>query len=272
MNASVFGAVLLPDGRPVEGAAVTVAEPGTGRQVSAARTSPSGSYQIGLAEGGTYLVIVSALGRRPGADLVVVPDGPLRHDVVLAGSGVLTGMARIAGTGEPVSGVVVTLTDARGQVVATGTTGADGMYQLDGLDAGDYTLVGMGPGLNPVPRTVTVPGAGDLAFAASGHRVAAFVTGPDGTPFAGAIVTLSGGNGTVATGVTDGQGSVAFDDIPAGRYTMAAEGSGPGVAVARAEPGQVARADIRLGAPSDPGEDETNPWFVPEGFSPAQLR
>ncbi|MGH3249761.1 MAG: carboxypeptidase regulatory-like domain-containing protein [Trebonia sp.] len=249
---TVAGTVRLPGGRPVEGAAVTVTEPGTGRQVSTARTAPSGTYSIGLAEGGTYLVIVSAPGRRPAADLIAVADGPVRHDIVLGGSGVLAGTARTAGTTDPVPGVIVTLTDARGQVVVTGTTAADGQYRLDGLDTGDYTLAGMAPGVNPVARAVTVPGTEDLTFAAPGYRVAAIVTGPGGTPFAGALVTLSGGNGAVATGVSDDRGLVAFDDIPAGGYTLAAEGSGPGVAVARVRRGRVARADIRLGPP--PGE------------------
>jgi uncharacterized protein YfaS (alpha-2-macroglobulin family) len=263
-GASVAGTVRLPDGRPVEGAAVTVTEPGTGRQVSAARTAPSGTYEIGLAGGGTYLVIVSAPGRRPAADLIAVADGPARHDIVLGGSGALTGVTRIAGSSDPVSGVVVTLTDARGQVVATGTTAEDGEYRLDGLDAGDYTLAGMAPGVNPVARAVTVPGTEDLTFAAPGCRVAAIVTGPSGVPFAGAVVTLYGSEGTVATCVSDDQGSVAFEDIPAGSYTLAAEGSGPGVAVARAERGRVARADIRLGPPGEAGEDEPNSWFPPE--------
>jgi uncharacterized protein YfaS (alpha-2-macroglobulin family) len=267
---SVAGTVSLPDGRPVEGAAVTVAEPGTGRQVSAARTAPSGAFRIGLAAGGTYLVIVSAPGRRPAAELITVSGGPARHDVVLVGSGVLTGVAQIAGTTDPVPGAVVTLTDARGHVVATAATAADGQYRLDDLEPGDYTLVGMAAAAaDPVARTVTVPGTEDLTFAAPGYRVAAIVTGPDGAPFAGAVVTLTGGSGTVASGVSDGQGSVTFADIPADSYTLAAEGWGPGVAVARAERDRVVRADVRLGAPSGRGEDGPNSWFLPEPrFSP----
>jgi len=250
LGAWVAGTVRQPDGRPVSGAAVTVTAPDTGRQVGAGRSAPSGTYKVNLAGSGTYLVIVSAPGRRPTADLIVVRDGPARHDVVLSGSAVLAGVARIAGAGDPVPGAIVTLTDVRGQVVASGTTAADGGYRLDGLEAGDYTLAGMAPGVRPVARAVTIPGTEDLTFAASGYRVAATVTGPGDAPFAGAVVTLSGSDGAVVTSVSDGQGSVAFDDIPAGRYTLAAEGAGPGVAVARAERGQVARADIRLGAPS----------------------
>ncbi|HVT68748.1 MAG TPA: carboxypeptidase-like regulatory domain-containing protein [Trebonia sp.] len=267
---AVGGTVRMPDGAPVAGAAVTIAEPETGRQVSAAGTGPSGSYQIALPGAGTYLVIVSAAGRRPAADLVAVAGGPARHDVVLGGSGVLAGVARTAGTGDPVRGVVVTLTDSRGQVVAAGRVAADGSYRLDGLEPGDYTLTGAAPGVSPVARAVTVPGTEDLVFPAPAYRVAAVVTGPDGAPFAGAVVTLSGSSGTVATAVSDGQGAVAFEDIPAGSYTLAAQGSAPGVMVARAEPGRVARADIRLGAPDDPGGEEPDSWFLPEaGFSSA---
>lgn len=248
-GACMAGTVRQPDGRPVTGAAVTVTEPDTGHQVGAARSTPSGTYKVGLARRGTYLVIVSAPGRRPAADLVVAGEGPTRHDVVLGGAGMLAGVARMADAGDPVPGAVVTLTDARGQVVATGTTASDGEYRLDGLDAGDYTLAGTATGLHPVARAVNVPGTEDLTFAAPAHRVSAIVTGPGGAPFAGAVVTLSGGDGDVATRVSDDQGSVTFADIPAGGYTLAAEGTGPGVAVARAMRGQVALADIRLGAP-----------------------
>lgn len=244
----VAGLVRLPDGKPVAGAAVTVTEPDTGRQVGAARTAPSGAYKVGVADGGTYLVVVSAPGCRPAANLIAVA-GQARHDVVLGGSGVLAGVARAVATGEPVPGAVVTLTDAQGQVVATGTTAADGGYRLDGLNAGDYTLAATAPGVSPVARAVSVPGTEDLAFASPAFRIAAIVTGPGGAPFGGAVVTLTGGDGTVVTSVSDGQGSVAFDDVRAGSYTLAAEGSGPGVAVARAERGRVTLADIRLGAP-----------------------
>jgi hypothetical protein len=265
-GASLAGTVRLPGGRTAEAAAVTVTEPDTGRQVGAARTGPDGTFGISLGPGGTYLMIVSAPGRRPAAELVAVPagsGGTLRRDVVLAGLGVLAGVARVSGTGGPAAGALVTLTDGQGQVVATGTAAADGGYRLEGLEAGDYTLVGMAAGLGPVARAVTVPGTEDLTFEAPGLRVAAIVTGPDGTPLAGAVVTLSGTDGTVARSVSDGQGRAAFEDIRGDGYTLAAEGWGPGVTVAWAEPGQEARADIKLGAPGE-AADRTGTWVRAE--------
>jgi hypothetical protein len=202
--------------------------------------------------------------------VITVNGLPLRRDVILAGAGVLAGTARITETGEPATGVLVTLTDAQGQVVATGVTAADGTYRLDGLDAGDYTLVGMLSAKEPVARAVSVPGTEDLAFASPGYRITALVTGPDRAPFAGAVVILAGRGGAVATGISDGQGLVVFEDIPADSYTLAAEGWGPGVTVARAEPDRVARADIRLAPPSAGTEDEAGAWLLTETrFSPA---
>jgi hypothetical protein len=254
-GSALSGTVRLPGGRPAEGAAVTVTEPGTGRQVGAARTTADGTFRISLGAGGSYLLIVSSPGRRPAADLVTAPAGPgagatVRRDVVLAGAGVLAGVARIGESGGPAAGALVTLTDDQGQVIATGTAGADGGYRLEGLEAGDYTLVGMASGLNPVACAVTVPGPGDLAFEAPGQRVAAIVTGPDGAPVAGAVVTLCGRDGTVARSVSDSRGRAAFDGIRGDGYTLAAEGWGPGVAVAWAEHGRETRADIQLGAPA----------------------
>lgn len=246
------GTVRLPDGQPVDSAVITVAEPGTGRQVRTARTSQSGSYQVSVPVEGTYLVIVAAPSRRPAADLVAVGASQAEHHIVLGGSGVLAGVARVAGVHETFPGVVVTLTDARGQVIATATTGPDGGYRLDGLDAGDYTLVGARAGLSPVARAVTVTGSGpvreDLEFPAPGYRLAAVVTLPGGEPFAGAVVSLSGNEGVVATSMTSDAGEVTFDEIPSGRYTMTADASGPGAVQVRVEPGRVARADLTLGA------------------------
>ena len=279
-GAVLAGTVRLPGGRPAEGAAVTVTEPGTGRQVGAARTTAAGTFRISLGGVGTYLLIVSAPGRRPAAELVTTPAGPaasatVGRDVVLAGAGVLAGAARVTGSGRPVAGALVTLTDDQGQVVATGTAGADGGYRLEGLEAGDYTLVGMASGLDPVATAVTVPGPGDLAFEAPGQRVAAIVTGPDGAPVPGAVVTLCGRDGTVARSVSDSRGRAAFDGIRGDGYTLAAEGWGPGVAVAWAEHGREAQADIRLGAPaaatSPGGAGQPMAWVRPGSRFPAAV-
>ncbi len=278
-DAALAGIVRLPGGQPAEGAAVTVTEPGTGRQVGAARTTPAGTFRISLGAAGTYLLIVSAPGRRPAAELVTVSAVPgtisdLGRDVVLGGAAVLEGVAWISGSGAPAApaaGALVTLTDEQGQVVATGTAGADGGYRLEGLEAGDYTLVGMAAGLDPVARAVTVPGPGDLTFEPPAQRVAAVVTGPDGTPVAGALVTLCGRDGTVARSVSDARGRATFD-IRGDGYTLAAEGWGPGVAVTWAGQGREAQADIRLGAPAavtSPGAGgEAAVWAGPASRSP----
>jgi hypothetical protein len=52
----------------------------------------------------------------------------------------------------------VTLVDAAGNVVASATTGEDGMYAFTDLDAGEYTVVATG--YPPVAGQLTVTGRG----------------------------------------------------------------------------------------------------------------
>jgi hypothetical protein len=249
---AISGTITIAGGRPQPGAVVTVAEPSGGRQIATGRTDSTGAFRIGVPAGGTYLLIVSAPDRRPSADLVAVTAAETRHDVALSAAGVVQGVARLAESNEPVLGGTVTLTDVRGQICATSTTGSDGVYRLDGVDAGAYTLVGSCHGLRPIAQAVAVSGSApvqaDLLFAAPGYRLRAIVAGPAGGPFAGAVVTLVTETGRrVASSISDGAGAVTFEDIPVGRYSMVATAFGPGVGQARVEPGQPAVADLALG-------------------------
>src|ERR687894_68233 len=121
----VFGRVTRGDGAPVPGAALTLCDL-SGDQLDRATSDEGGHYQLVPPTGGTYLVICSSATHQPKASLVALSDRPLRHDVGLAGGGATlagtvgsrgggsNGSASITGT----TGVVLTLTDVRGTVVA----------------------------------------------------------------------------------------------------------------------------------------------------------
>jgi fimbrial isopeptide formation D2 family protein/uncharacterized repeat protein (TIGR01451 family) len=152
-------------------------------------------------------------------------------------------------TGVP--GVTVTLTDADGATVATATTDADGAYGFTGLVPGTYTVKFTDL---PTGYTVSPTGAGsDNAVDSNGltttvdlaegehnptldlgiHQEASLgdfvwhdknrdgIQDSDEDPVSGVTVTLLDADGaTVATAVTDADGSYLFDHLAPGTYTV----------------------------------------------------
>lgn len=255
---AVLGTVYRSAGVGMPDAVVTVTDlAGTqqGRTVTGAR----GDYRVPIPTGGTYLVVVGSGAFAPHAAMVAVADRPVRHDVTLAGSAGVHGTVRDT-AGSPLSAALVTLIDARGDVVATGAPDAGGRYRLDGLTAGRYTLTVSAQGHQPVAgtveldgqpveRDVTMPGraglTGTAVAASGGHRVAGAVT---------ALIDADGR--TVATSVTGTDGRFAFTDLPAGTYTLTASGHAPVVTVVQVGAGATTSVDVEFPEPVRPGTDE----------------
>lgn len=252
---SVFGTVAHHEGPAVTGAVVSLADT-AGRKIGSVYTDADGSYRLDVPTGGTYLVIVSAPDHEPVASLVAVDGEAVRHDVTVAGVGGLTGTVRDAGTREAVSDAVVTVTDARGQVVGTARTGPEGVFSFVGLPEGSYTLAVVGASHPPQAFPVTVrPGARtsqDVTVRTRGTLRGEVRIGGD-EPFAGADVTLTDGEGkVVATTVSDADGIFSFDDLPPGRYTVLAAGYGPAAVPVQVEDGRPVEADVTLASAKSP--------------------
>ncbi|MBT2412893.1 MMPL family transporter [Streptomyces sp. ISL-12] len=80
----VHGFVRTADGGPVEGASVTLLSSG-GRRLDHVTALADGSYILAVPAPGTYLLATTAPGYGSRAAHVTVADGPLTHDVELAG-------------------------------------------------------------------------------------------------------------------------------------------------------------------------------------------
>jgi MFS family permease len=152
------GTVRDVDGIPVAGATVTVTG-ADGDVVTSAKTGPDGGYAITDLHAGTFTVRVQAPGHRPHVQEVDTGRaGAPTHDVTLVPAAGAGGAVRHEHTGRPVADARVTLLDARGQVVASTTTTADGTYALDDLAPGVYTVVAAG--FPPVSAEVTLGSGG----------------------------------------------------------------------------------------------------------------
>jgi hypothetical protein len=230
----VRGRVHGPDGTGIR-ATVTLIDP-RGRQAARAVAGPDGGYWLDAPAPGAYTLLTSAVSHRPAASTVI-----LRHpgngsetvvNVLLADTGVLTGTVTAAGSGHPVAGAHITLTDARGMVTGTRRTGPDGGYAFSGLEDGDYTLAASAGLYHPAARTVIITGGEDIRadIELTGNaRLSGVVVAKDGIrPVAGARITLLDATGTVVAGAgTDQAGRYVIDGLPDGEYTAITSGYPP---------------------------------------------
>jgi hypothetical protein len=154
--AGLVGAVSTPSGKPISGAAVTLTN-AVGEVVAARRTGSDGSYEIADLQADGYTLVVVAGTHSPAAvPIELGRSGRTRQDIQLACGAVLRGNVRAGAAGQGLSGARVTLTDARGSVVASAETNASGKYEFGEIPAGDYTLTASG--YPPVTGPISVDG------------------------------------------------------------------------------------------------------------------
>ncbi|MET9433635.1 MFS transporter [Streptomyces sp. NPDC006551] len=228
---TVSGTVRTADGTDVSGATVTLISLG-GRQLGRAVVRDEGGYAFDAPGAGSYVLIASADGYQPQASTVVVHDGPLTHDVLLTGTSGLAGSVTAAEGGAPVDGAMVVITDVRGEVLATGKSGADGGFAFAELVPGAVTVAVTASGYRPQAMPVEIGGQGvtrlDVALAAGAVVQGTVRAGRDHRPLADARVTLVDATGNVAaSATTDTDGAYAFADLDAGEYTLIATGYPP---------------------------------------------
>ncbi|WP_458576012.1 MFS transporter [Streptomyces sp. SAS_276] len=250
----VRGHIRGAESAPVPQAAVTLISL-AGRQLGRSVTQADGSYALDAPSVGSYVLIASADGFQPQASTVVVNGHePVSYDVLLSGTSGLNGLVRAAETGLPVKDAMVIVTDVRGDLLSTGTTGEQGEFAFAELVPGAVTVAVNADGYRPRALPVEVGGTGvtrveiDLD---SGAQVQGVVRAPHG-PLADARVTLVDAAGNVVgTATTGTDGAYAFTDLSGGDYTVIATGYPP-VATALTVNGRGADGhDIELAHPGE---------------------
>ncbi|MFC1443753.1 MFS transporter [Streptacidiphilus sp. N1-10] len=243
----VSGSVLEPDRTGVPRAVLTLIDM-DGRQVARAGSGQDGRWTLAAPRGGNYVLIAAAPGHQPQAVTVTVGNRPVDLDVVLGGTGRLSGAVRSA-EGAPVADATVTLTDARGEVAATTHADSDGAYHFRDLVCGRYTLAVSARAYRPAALAVDVAPSGetrqDVAMAGSG-TLRGTVRTSAGHAVEDARVTLLDSTGTVVAAATTGSdGQFRFTDLEPGEYTVIASGYPPVATALRIEDGHTER-DLHL--------------------------
>ncbi|WP_338118165.1 MFS transporter [Streptomyces coryli] len=245
----VCGIVQHSDGTTVPRAALTLID-GAGRQVGRDASRGDGRYALSTPGSGAYVLIAAAGGHQPQAVSVTVGDRPIELDVVLGGAGRLAGRVTTA-DGAPLRDAAVTLTDVRGEVVATTRSERDGGYAIGELVAGEYTLAASAPAFRPAAMPVSVQAARETrqdVELAGGAVLRGTVRAYGGRPVEDARVTLLDAAGNVVdTGTTGADGKFRFIDLSAGEYTVIAAGYPPVATVLNVTGGGRTERDLQLG-------------------------
>ncbi|MFH9727339.1 MFS transporter [Streptomyces sp. NPDC017254] len=245
----VCGTVQHHDGSRVPRAALTLIDV-QGRQVGRGASGEDGRYALSVPGGGAYVLIAAAGGHQPQAVSVTVGDRPVELDVVLGGAGRLAG-AVVTADGTPVRDAAVTLTDVRGEVVASTRTGREGGYVISDLVAGEYTLAASAPAFRPAALPVSVQASRETRQdieLAGGAVLRGTVRAGGGRPVEDARVTLLDAAGNVVDTLTTGaDGTFRFVDLSSGEYTVIAAGYPPVATVLQMAGGGRTERDLQLG-------------------------
>ncbi|WP_406135572.1 MFS transporter [Streptomyces sp. NBC_01089] len=245
----VCGTVQHYDGSTVPRAALTLIDI-TGRQIGRGASGEDGRYALSVPGSGSYVLIAAAGGHQPQAVSVTVGERPVDLDVVLGGAGRLAGTV-VTADGTPVRDAAVTLTDVRGEVVASTRSGREGGYVINELVAGEYTLAGSAPAFRPAAMPVSVQAARETrqdVELAGGALLRGTVRAGGGRPVEDARVTLLDAAGNVVDTLTTGaDGTFRFVDLSSGEYTVIAAGYPPVATVLQVAGGGRTERDLQLG-------------------------
>jgi EmrB/QacA subfamily drug resistance transporter len=245
----VCGTVQHSDGSTVPRAALTLID-ATGHQIGRGATADDGRYALSTPGNGSYVLIAAAGGHQPQAVSVTVGQHPVELDVVLGGAGRLAGTVHTS-DGAPVRDAIVTLTDARGDVIATTRTTRDGTYLLTDLISGEYTLATTAPAYRPAALPVSVQPSRETRQdieLAGGAILRGTVRAPGGRTVEDARVSLLDAAGNVLDSVTTAaDGIFRFVDLAAGEYTVIASGYPPVATVLQLAGGGRTERDLQLG-------------------------
>lgn len=246
---AVCGTVQHHDGSTVPRAALTLIDV-HGQQIGRGASGSDGRYALSVPGAGSYVMIAAASGHQPQAVTVTVGERPVELDVVLGGAGRLAG-AVLTADGTPVRDAAVTLTDVRGDVVASTRSGREGAYVISELVAGEYTLAASAPAFRPAALPVSVQAARETRQdieLAGGAVLRGTVRAGGGRPVEDARVTLLDAAGNVVDTLTTGSdGTFRFVDLSSGEYTVIAAGYPPVATVLQVAGGGRTERDLQLG-------------------------
>ena len=250
-TAVLHGAVTDHDGQPIVDAQISYAPQG-GVELTA-RTGTDGTYRLEDVPSGPsqyfrvrkdgYVPFPDPTAPQQGTGEALREGAEVRRDIVLEAGVAVTITVLAAGEGDPIEAATVSLRMAQlwggGGKPWSATTGESGVAEFPGIVPGTYLVViqasgWVQPSFPPNPQAVlqspqAMPEAWRLEISEAttatyrlerGGSVSGKVTGPDGSPFAGALVTVPGAQSQIPVFSAE-DGTFTVDAVPARRRATA---------------------------------------------------
>jgi hypothetical protein len=202
----------------------------SGRQLDRTTAHPNGAYTLTAPIPGSYVLITAADGHQPQASTLVVQDDPVSYDILLSGTSALTGTVHTAEDARPVPEAMVVVTDVRGELLHTATTGEHGEFTFTDLAPGTVTVAVNAPGFRPRALPVEVGRTGLTRVEVeleTGAQVTGVVRTQHGLLADARVTLLDAAGNVVGTATTGADGTYAFADLDGGEYTVIATGYPP---------------------------------------------
>ena len=235
-TAGIMGTVTVEGVGPIADVLVTIQGQGENKSMA---TNSAGEYSFDRLHAGDYSVTISGFDDDEyGFDATTATvTVALRETETVAFDGIMLRTAGISGevtVGDddaPLSGVTVTVSGGPRDEEHSATTDSDGMYLVENLHAGDYSVVISGYdtreyGFDPTTETVSVGLRETLEVAFQGTLLrTAGVSGRvsvDNVGMAGVMVMLTGEEDREMDTNADGQ--FGFTGLAAGDYTLTISG------------------------------------------------
>lgn len=197
-----------------------------GVQVGRTGSGAGGEFRFTGLRPDTYVVIASAKGHRPRAEMVTLgATGTAEPRLTLEPAESVHGIVHERLSGEPVAAATVTALDAHGEVIASTVSEPDGAYHIGGVEGTELTLVATAAAAEPTVAVARLDRGDapdhvvDLALDTYSTLTGAITA--DGGAVVHLPLTLRDGNGhVVATTVTDEHGTYRFERVTPGTYTI----------------------------------------------------
>ncbi|MFF7082600.1 MSCRAMM family protein [Streptomyces lavendulae] len=227
-HSSIDGLITGVQGAPLADAVLTVVDC-AGRELARSRSGRHGGYRLPVPGPGDYLVVAVARGHQPRALSVTVAERRTAISLCLTASSSVVGTVQDDTLRMPLADALVLLTDARGSVVGSQVTSADGAYSFPSVRPASYTLAVTHERHTPVAREVTVtaeyqPTAVDVALAHRLLQLGGTVRDGRGAPVAGTRVTLADRSRFTREVHSDAAGRFLLPSLPIGQYCLTAVG------------------------------------------------
>ena len=236
-TAGIAGTVTVNGVGPIADVTVTIEGEG---ETKTDVTDNMGAYAFGGLHAGDYSVAISGFdddeyGFPDGTSATVTVElqetGSVPFDGIMLRTAAIEGTVTVGDNDAPLPGVMVTVSGGPRDEEHATTTNNDGMYMVENLHAGDYSVTISGYdtreyGFDPTTRTLTVDlrDTGEAAFQGELLRTAG-VSGRvhvGGMGLPGVTVKLTGEESR--EGNTNADGQYAFAGLAAGDYTLTISG------------------------------------------------